>query len=361
MFTYTQGGADAAALGVLAPLRDQQVQMLLQGQPPDGAGYWLVTDPPTVGARKYAEENKTEVVSAKLSGMLGDNATVKVRSRNCQLKKDDELTSQERDDLRHRRNLCTDNQGKSGIGRFGTAGASAKIIKPDCIYTPKPPQAGDTGLGPMADIWCTGNGRKVHAYPNGNFDDVREVFKIRLVDKADGTPYTGEPQAGFGPTGGAGVAINKCAKDKSVDIDSKPFGERVVAWALCWQGTPYSWGGGTYSGPSFGICCSPGGYSGASTLGFDCSGLTLYAVYQASKGRIALGHFTGNQQDDSRGIRVPLNALQPGDLVFFGLPVPHHVAIYYGDNQIVEAPQTGDVVKISPLAGRGATAARRFG
>jgi cell wall-associated NlpC family hydrolase len=46
---------------------------------------------------------------------------------------------------------------------------------------------------------------------------------------------------------------------------------------------------------------------------------------------------------------VPRSALQPGDLVFFdGLA---HVGIYIGGNQIVHAPHTGDVVKISSLSG----------
>ncbi|MEV5568482.1 C40 family peptidase [Spirillospora sp. NPDC052269] len=359
MMTRAQTGADAAALGVLAPLRDQQVQMLLQGQDPSGAGYWEVTQPPSIPAARYAKENNTAVEKAGLSGMVGDNSTVKVRNLRCQLKRDSELTQQDRDDLRNHRNLCTDTRGKSGIGRYGTATASAKIIQPHCIYTYASGGASDTGVGPVESIECKGNGHFAHAYPGGNFDDVRRVFKIRLVDQADGIGYTGEPQMG-GPAGGQGVAINQCAKDKSVDIDSKPFGDRVVAWALCWQGTPYSWGGGTYSGPSFGICCSPGGYSGARTLGFDCSGLTLYAIYQASKGRIALGHFTGDQMSDGRGVKADLNALQRGDLIFFGSGVPHHVAIYFGGGQIVEAPRTGEVVKISPLAGRDYTSARRF-
>jgi len=39
---------------------------------------------------------------------------------------------------------------------------------------------------------------------------------------------------------------------------------------------------------------------------------------------------------------------RPGDLVFFYSPV-HHVGIYLGDGEIVHAPESGDVVKVSPL------------
>jgi cell wall-associated NlpC family hydrolase len=41
--------------------------------------------------------------------------------------------------------------------------------------------------------------------------------------------------------------------------------------------------------------------------------------------------------------------LQPGDLVFFYSPVSH-VGIYVGNGQVLNAPQTGDVVKLSPIS-----------
>jgi cell wall-associated NlpC family hydrolase len=48
------------------------------------------------------------------------------------------------------------------------------------------------------------------------------------------------------------------------------------------------------------------------------------------------------------GSAVSRSALQPGDLVYYGSPV-HHIGIYLGDNKMVHAPTTGDVVKISTL------------
>ncbi|KRA30984.1 MULTISPECIES: C40 family peptidase [unclassified Nocardioides] len=97
-------------------------------------------------------------------------------------------------------------------------------------------------------------------------------------------------------------------------------------------GKPYVWGGGNLNGATGG--------------GFDCSGLVLYAAYQASDGRVRLPHFTGDQI--RLGQRVAWADKQPGDLIFFSYPGsggPHHVAIYVGGDKILHAPRTGDRVR----------------
>lgn len=101
-------------------------------------------------------------------------------------------------------------------------------------------------------------------------------------------------------------------------------------------GLPYVWGGGGALGPTGG--------------GFDCSGLTQWAVARASGGRVILPRTTYEQIHS--GTAVPLNALAPGDLVFsnWSSPgVPEHVAIYIGNGQVIEAPQRGVPVHISSL------------
>ncbi|WP_343287471.1 peptidoglycan DD-metalloendopeptidase family protein [Gordonia sp. SID5947] len=101
-------------------------------------------------------------------------------------------------------------------------------------------------------------------------------------------------------------------------IPAGPVGQRTVAAAMRWLGTSYAWGGGTPRGPSKGI--TDGGVADShgdfNKVGFDCSGLVLYAVYQATGGRIELGHYTVTQLNDPRGKPVPLDQLQPGDIVF---------------------------------------------
>lgn len=116
----------------------------------------------------------------------------------------------------------------------------------------------------------------------------------------------------------------------------RPPGQVAVAAALGRLGTPYSWGGGAASGPTRGMA------HGARTVGFDCSGLTLYAWAKAG---VRLDHYTGLQFRQGR--RVSRAALRPGDLVFFGGAPrdPGHVGLYVGRGTMVHAPKTGDVVK----------------
>ena len=84
-------------------------------------------------------------------------------------------------------------------------------------------------------------------------------------------------------------------------------------------------------------------FGGASPAGFDCSGLVMYVYAQLG---IQLPHYAAAQF--GLGVPVPRDELQPGDLVFFdGLD---HVGIYIGGGQMVHAPQTGDVVKITAIS-----------
>jgi len=149
---------------------------------------------------------------------------------------------------------------------------------------------------------------------------------------------------------GADSADSKATRSKTT-VTGSGLGRRIVAAAKTQQGVPYSWGGGGTRGRSRGICCSPGGYDGRKTTGFDCSGLVQYAVYQASHGRITLPRVAHEQVQ--RGKPVARDSMRPGDLIGFdhGAGVTH-IGIYVGDNRMIHAPQTGDVVRISSLDSR---------
>jgi cell wall-associated NlpC family hydrolase len=98
--------------------------------------------------------------------------------------------------------------------------------------------------------------------------------------------------------------------------------------ALTQLGKPYQWAA---AGPN----------------SFDCSGLVVWAY--AKVGRPGLPHYTGSLI--RLGTRIPRDQLRSGDLVFFGSDV-HHMGIYLSDGKFLQAPQTGDVVKISRLSER---------
>ncbi|MDG4803503.1 C40 family peptidase [Micromonospora sp. WMMD980] len=104
----------------------------------------------------------------------------------------------------------------------------------------------------------------------------------------------------------------------------------AVRYALAQLGDPYLWAA---EGPDR----------------FDCSGLML-ASYQAA-GYRGLPRVSRDQYFATRSRTVSPNALLPGDLLFFASSGNwnsiHHVAMYIGNGKMVEAPRTGDVVKIS--------------
>ena len=79
---------------------------------------------------------------------------------------------------------------------------------------------------------------------------------------------------------------------------------------------------------------------------WDCSGLTMMAWRE---GGISLPHYSAAQYQQTKHITAA--DLEPGDLVFWGTSpnTIHHVALYIGNGQIIQAPHTGDVVKVSPL------------
>ncbi|MGH3623154.1 MAG: C40 family peptidase, partial [Sciscionella sp.] len=117
-----------------------------------------------------------------------------------------------------------------------------------------------------------------------------------------------------------------------------PAGAAGVAMdaALGERGAAYVWGA---DGPS----------------SYDCSGLMMYAYGRAG---ISLPHSAEAQS--TMGRSVSRDALQPGDLVFFGSPV-HHVGMYVGDGMMVDASTEGVPVRVEPLQSDYAGARRLAG
>ncbi|MFB9407629.1 MULTISPECIES: C40 family peptidase [Dactylosporangium] len=84
-------------------------------------------------------------------------------------------------------------------------------------------------------------------------------------------------------------------------------------------------------------------YGAAGPNSFDCSGLTMAAWAAAG---VSLPHNAASQW--SKVAHIPRSALAPGDLVFYnGLG---HVGIYVGNDTIIHAPHTGDVVRYASVS-----------
>ncbi|HEY6422650.1 MAG TPA: NlpC/P60 family protein, partial [Pseudonocardiaceae bacterium] len=113
------------------------------------------------------------------------------------------------------------------------------------------------------------------------------------------------------------------------------IGVRALRAALTRQGAPYIWGA---EGPST----------------FDCSGLVMWAYEQVgvSLPRVAF--------DQARTGSPVVSGLLPGDLIALYSPVSH-IGMYVGNGLYLNAPQSGDVVKVARVPWSDVTAVRRIG
>lgn len=122
---------------------------------------------------------------------------------------------------------------------------------------------------------------------------------------------------------------------------STPAARAAISAALRWVGQMYAWGGGSTSGPSEGWGPDVG------VVGFDCSGLTRYAYAQAG---IAIPRVAADQF----AVLPKVTHLRPGDLAFYATDpndpsTIHHVVMYLGKGQIIEAPESGERVHVTSM------------
>ena len=110
--------------------------------------------------------------------------------------------------------------------------------------------------------------------------------------------------------------------------------DTAINTAYSFLGVPYVWAGESYDG-------------------VDCSGLTMLSYSPAG---IYLTHSSRVQYGE--GLQVPLSDAQPGDLVFWSEDGTqsgiYHVAMYLGDDQMIEAPTFGMTVQVTSMRYYGA-------
>ncbi|AXE80818.1 C40 family peptidase [Streptomyces atratus] len=159
-----------------------------------------------------------------------------------------------------------------------------------------------------------------------------------------GPAGTGTPPsstAGGCTTGGDGIDFGTIPPGAvpagyKIPADAPPKVQTAIRWALGQLNTPYQWGGsciGSHGPDPMGRC--------------DCSSL-MQQSYKAAG--VTLTRTTYTQVKEGKAVSA--NALQPGDLVFTEgtAEVPEHVGMFIGQGLIINAPHTGDVVRIATLA-----------
>lgn len=119
---------------------------------------------------------------------------------------------------------------------------------------------------------------------------------------------------------------------KGTSVGSAAQGQAAVAWAHTQLGKPYLLGG---AGPN----------------SYDCSGLTMRAWEHAG-----VNVTRTSRSQYQRVKKIEMSQMRPGDLVFWANNTNdpstiRHVAIYIGNNQVIEAPSPGGVVRIVSLSG----------
>ncbi|MHC1560440.1 C40 family peptidase [Actinomycetospora sp. C-140] len=117
------------------------------------------------------------------------------------------------------------------------------------------------------------------------------------------------------------------SSDSQASSAGSSAAQQAISAARAQLGVPYVWGGTTPDG-------------------FDCSGLTQWAFEKAG---IELPRTSRAQAQE--GQEVSQDSMKPGDLIFFNSPVSH-VGIYIGGGKMIEAPRSGEDVKISDTARR---------
>jgi cell wall-associated NlpC family hydrolase len=187
----------------------------------------------------------------------------------------------------------------------------------------------------LPDLWWFKSNEltKTGAAPAGHF--VEATYSLPTVPAAPAVvPDTRSAGAGVSaldPSGGASGTT-------SLPGDTSQMRADIVTTSEKWLGIPYLWGGGH------------GSVVGVRDTNVDCSGL-VHQVFGEN------GISIGGTAQDMYNAGTPVASLaqaQPGDLLFWGTPGDiHHVAIYVGNGEMIEAPHTGAFVQEVPVYSNG--------
>lgn len=171
-----------------------------------------------------------------------------------------------------------------------------------------------------------------------------EVWKNGAIPYGSGEHM--DPMAwvqGDHTSNGTGTSCDEAGGNSNAGSAAQGTAKQVIDAAKSQLGLPYSWGGGALNGPS-------GGFgAGLGVIGFDCSSLVRYAIYNGTGKTYELPRVSHDQWNATKSNTVPYADIQPGDLLFYarGGRV-YHVAMALGDGMMIEAPKPGQFVQIVP-------------
>ena len=142
-------------------------------------------------------------------------------------------------------------------------------------------------------------------------------------------PSSGASSGSSGPSGSSGSSSGSSSGGNRFDPSTiPPTTSRAgiaVAAARSQIGVPYRYAAATEG------------------VAFDCSGLTMWAWAQAG---VSLPHQSRRQFSSSP--RIPIEYIEPGDLIFFYNPISH-VSLYVGGGMMVDAPGVGRTVRLKAV------------
>lgn len=317
-----RGEADAASAAIekaRADLRTFAAASFQQGSTVGSLSAYLSADSPK---DMLARAQLLDAVGGDRLNALDrlQQAQTEKANKDAAARKASEIAQQKQDAARRAKNSADYAQTAAERAQDGQAAQNTQLEKNKSdveqqLYTAQAKVSGLQGQRQRYDDWLAQKQR----------EDEERARQAALASSGGG----GRPSGGAAPSAPAGSSI-----------------EAVIARALSKLGMPYAWGGGNAGGATRGI--RDGGvadrYGDYNKIGFDCSGLMIYAF----AGVRSLPHYSGYQY--SSGRQVPLSQMRRGDLLFWGGPGGiHHVALYLGGGQMVEAPQSGLRVRVAPV------------
>lgn len=204
--------------------------------------------------------------------------------------------------------------------------SSIKVSKGDRV------SAGDEIAGVGSEGYSTGPHLHFEVWRGGRLPTGTGQH-VNPMDWVDGE-HTGSTSPG--------TDCDNAGGDNNAGSAAEGTAKEAIDAAKTQIGVDYSWGGGTLEGPSEGFA------QGTGIVGFDCSSLVRYAIYQGTGKTYEIPRTATEQWKALKKNEVSWEDMKPGDLIFYGSgDSMHHVAMFLGDGKMIEAPRTGLKVRIT--------------